>query len=90
MVLTAFCFFFFLFFFGVAGFGMIDGFSIRRVRDVFLAKGRIFLEEEGRIYRLVLDQFYLGVSFFVVQENKFTLLVDEISFFFFFFSGSLF
>ena len=78
-------FLFFFFFFGVAGFGMIDGFSIRRVRDVFLAKGRIFLEEEGRIYRLVLDQFYLGVSFFVVQENKFTLLVDEISSFFFFF-----
>lgn len=30
----------FLFFFG--GFGMIDGFSIRQVRDVFSAKGRIF------------------------------------------------
>lgn len=38
-------FFLFFFFFGVAGFGMIDGFSIRRVRDVFLAKGRIFSGE---------------------------------------------
>lgn len=47
----------------------------------FWPKEEFFRE---RIYRLVLDQFYLGVSFFVVQENKFTLLVNEISFFFFF------
>lgn len=26
---------------------MIDGFSIRQVRDVFSAKGRIFPREEG-------------------------------------------